>query len=198
MTSIKINLHDFNEEVKRVQIQKQVVSAASIVVVALVLMGIVWLIQQQENLKVQEEIDELDSQISALESQYRVVKKMQKKTKRINQIIAGIKNLRNNQTQPAKLLENINQLIPEEIWLEHVEFLTKEDVIKKGVKYEFEGGLDEIVFISGAAIKPNIITQYIESLKESPFFKSVYLKTIFIKILGANRAWEFQIYCHRV
>lgn len=197
MEMIKINLLDFNEELKKVQIQKQVVSAASILVLALVLIVFVWAWEQSKNSRLTGEISELDSQINALESQYRVVKKMQKKTKRTNQIIAGIEDLRANQTQPAKLLDNLNQLIPDEIWLERIRIMTKRDVKKSGVTFEFEGGSDEIIEIKGVATQTQAVPLYIERLKKTPYFKTVYLLRIKRETLGANQTWLFHIYCHR-
>ncbi|MFQ5673772.1 MAG: PilN domain-containing protein [Nitrospinales bacterium] len=198
MALIKINLYDFQEEVRRIQIQKQLVVAGSIVVVALVLIGFVALSEKQKNFQVSNEIAKLDSQISVLESRYRVIKKMQKKTKRINQIIVGIENLRNNQSQPARFLNDLNQLLPDAIWLKRIDFITKRDAKKSGVNFNFEGGLDEIIEIKGMTIQPKAVTQYVERLKKLPYFKTIHLWGLERKRVGINQAWLFYIYCHRI
>jgi len=195
---IKINLLDFNDELRKVQIQKQAVSAASMLVLGFVFMGMMWALAQRDNTALNGQIAELDSQIGNLESRYRVVKKMQKKTKRTHQIITGIEDIRNHQTQPAMILDDINQLIPDKIWLKRVKVMTKRDVKKSGIHFDFEGGADEVIEIKGMAIQTQAVTEYVERLKKISYFKTVYLPSIERRKVGINPVWLFYIYCHRV
>jgi len=198
MAVVKINLYDFRQEVKKIRVQKQLVVAASIVLVALVFIGFVALMEQEKNYQVSAEIEKLNSQVSAIEGQYKSIKKTQKKTKRVKEIIVGIETLRNEQSQPARFLNDLNQRLPDTIWLKRIDFMTKRDAKKSGVNFAFEGGMDEIIEIKGVTIQPKAVTQYIERLRKLPYFKTVYLWGLEREKIGINQTWLFYIYCHRI
>lgn len=194
---IKINLLDYGEEVRKVKIQKQTIRAASIVFLWIVAMVFVWAMEQQRTLGLKNEVLELEKQAKALEPRVNAVKEMQKKVKRLTQIVTGIQGLRDGQSQPSRLLDDLNQWLPEGMWLNHIMQIDKRELKRQGRRINFEGGSDDVFEIKGMAFDNRSIAQYIEGLEKVPYFKSVILFSTEQKFIDATPVWRFFIFCHK-
>ena len=73
---IRINLHDYRDELRKIEIQKRVVKSLAVVVVAIFFIMVSWLIEQARLDSIKSETRKLESQVAALKSQVEKVKKM--------------------------------------------------------------------------------------------------------------------------
>lgn len=195
---IKINLLDYHEEVQKVQIQRQVVMAASIVIFGVALIALVWVLQQGKIIVLNGEIAELKDKSDQLKPQVAIVNKKKRKIGRIKEIITGIETLRNNQAQPAKLLDDLNRLIPDEIWLERITQTNIAKLKQKGVMIGFEGKAEDMIIgLKGKALTGQAISEYVTRLSQLPYFKSVVLYKMNQQTTGKIQSRKFQIYCHK-
>lgn len=194
---IKINLLDYGEEVRKVQIQKRTIRAAFIVLLWIVAIIFVWTMEQQKILGLKSETLELERQAKSLEPRVTAVKEMQKKVERLTHIVTGIQGLRDGQSQPARLLDDLNQWVPAGVWLNHIIQIDKVELRKQGRKINFEGGSNDVFEIKGMAFDNRSIAQYIEGLEKIPYFKSVILYSSEQKFVDATPVWRFFIFCHK-
>ena len=74
---IRINLHDYHDELRKIEIQKRVVKSLAVVVVAIFFIMVSWLIEQARLDSIKSETRKLESQVAALKSQVEKVKKME-------------------------------------------------------------------------------------------------------------------------
>ena len=73
---IRINLHDYRDELRKIEIQKRVVKSLAIIIVAIFFILASWLNEQAKLDLVKSETRKLQSQVAALKSQVEKVKKM--------------------------------------------------------------------------------------------------------------------------
>ena len=73
---IRINLHDYHDELRKIEIQKRVVKSLAIIIVAIFFILASWLNEQAKLDLVKSETRKLQSQVAALKSQVEKVKKM--------------------------------------------------------------------------------------------------------------------------
>ena len=73
---IRINLHDYHDELRKIEIQKRVVKSLAVVIVAIFFIMVSWLIEQARLDSIKSETRKLESQVAALKSQVEKVKKM--------------------------------------------------------------------------------------------------------------------------
>lgn len=195
---IKINLLDYREELQRVQIQRQVVTAVGIVIFGLVLIALVWVLKQGDMLVLDAEITELTDESDRLKSQVAIVNRDKRKVARIKEIITGIGTLRDNQAQPAKLLDDLNRLIPDDVWLDRINQTNIIKLRQRGIKVSFDGKEeDTIIELKGKAFTGQAITEYVTRLSQLPYFKSVILYKIRKQTTGKIPTKKFEIYCHK-
>ena len=73
---IRINLHDYHDELRKIEIQKRVVKSLAVVVVAIFFIMVSWLIEQARLDSIKSETRKLESQVAALTSEVNLVKEM--------------------------------------------------------------------------------------------------------------------------
>jgi len=212
---IKINLHDYREELRRISIQKRVLQAGSLVVAAFGLILFSWLMEKSRISMVEMEVRDLEQQVSALQGTVNLVKGMQRKQGRIATILAGIETLRTNQFQATRVLFDVNRGLPEKIWLTSVGQKTKSDLMKakvpliffmdpeeekkskkKNTAAEKENEPREFIEISGHALEDQAVADFIERLEKISYFKMVFLFKTEQTLIGQTRVRKFTIYCY--
>ncbi len=213
---IKINLHDYREELQRIVIQKHVCMASAIVMLALAGIGTIWMYQDYRLTSTQMEVAALDQKVAALEGTVRVVKSMQAKQKRVETILTGIEQLRTSQMQATEILADLNQRLPEEIWLTGIKQNRRSDLQrnkiptiffadsssdkkkKKKKKKEKNAGQEaqEFIVITGQALEDQAVARFVDRLEMIPYFKMVFLYKTEQKQIGQTKVREFEIYCY--
>ncbi len=214
---IKINLHDYREELQRIEIQKHVLKAGYIMMLALCLVCLHWMWQKNELTMTQMEVQALDQKVSALEGTVRMVKGMQAKQKRVDTILAGIDNLRTSQMQATEILSDLNQELPEEIWLTGIKQSNRAELArnkiptiffadaskdskkkkkKKSKKKKKGNEPQEFIVITGQALEDQAVARFVDRLELIPYFKMVFLYKTEQKTIGKTKIREFEIYCY--
>jgi len=212
---IKINLFDYREELNRAAIQKRVLKSSSIVVTVLVLVLLSWLIQKSRISTLDMEVRDLDQQVNALQGAVNQVRAMQVKQKRVDLILKGIEDLRNNQMPTTQILFDVNSGLPETIWLTDITQKGLSDLQKTKVptilfddsdpkttkKQKTKGGFPradgkEFIEINGHALEDQAVARFVERLEEIPYFKMVFLFKTEQALVGKVPVRKFSIYCY--
>ena len=212
---IKINLYDYREELKRIEIQKQVVKAGSVVILSVFLTLSWWMWEKNRITTVQMEVADLNQKVGALEGTVRVVKSMQAKQKRVETILAGIDHLRTNQMQATEILSDLNRGLPEEIWLTGIKQSRKSDLTNEKIptiflndkskpkkakkankKSKAKSEPHEFIVITGHALEDQAVARFVDRLESIPYFKLVFLYKTEQKLIGTTKVRQFVIYCY--
>ena len=215
---IKINLHDYREELKRLAIQKQVLISASIVMVFVFMILGSWLIDKSRISRVDMEVKDLQQQVSVLQGEVNLVRGMQAKQKRVETILTGIENLRANQMPATQILFDVNLSVPDEIWLTKITQMSKADLTKERVPTIFIDTVaakeaknkskksstknpkkenKEFLQIEGHALEDDAVARFVERLEEIPYFKMVFLYKTEQTLIGKTKVRKFSIFCYR-
>ena len=108
---IQINLHDYRDELRKIEIQKRVVKCIAVVIMAILLIVILGLVEQAQLDSLGIETRKLESQVASLKSQVDKVKAMQAKKKRLQDIIAGIEGLRERQMPASTIVRDRKSVV---------------------------------------------------------------------------------------
>jgi hypothetical protein len=214
---IKINLHDYREELVKVEIQKRVVMGVYLLGAILVLIAGVWVKDQMALELVRGEVQELDSQVKALEPEVKLVKGMMAKSKRAQIILTGIKKLRHDQMEATRILGDLNLRVPKNIWLTDIAQKTREDIQhgrvptilfddparlknakknRKRKRGEAEEKNYEFMQIKGKAFKEQQVVEYLKHLEQVPYFKISFIHKTKRQLMGVYPVYDFVIYCY--
>lgn len=118
---IKINLYDYQRIAQEVTIQKMVMTAVFIVIVALGLTGLSYVNDTIKVGNAEAEVAEAQQRVNQLKPQYDVVQKLKAKEGTLRGNIQGLEGLRTAKVPFARLLEDVGRIAPEGVWLEKVE-----------------------------------------------------------------------------
>tara|TARA_B100000959_G_scaffold286546_1_gene365716 strand:+ start:1517 stop:2059 length:543 start_codon:yes stop_codon:yes gene_type:complete len=180
MTVIKVNLLDYRKLKRIMQLQKEFLLYLLGISIALVTIGIFWQNQNNRIIKVNSEITYWNVELKKIDKTVKKVDEAKAKKKRITHILKSIKILKNKQTDPAQLLDEINKNLPSEVWL------TRFD--ETGAKVRLEG-----YSFSDPAIA--VFMKNLEKL--SAYFRSIELiETRRAKVSG-EIVRRFSIQCTR-
>ncbi|OGW14303.1 MAG: hypothetical protein A3K09_07975 [Nitrospinae bacterium RIFCSPLOWO2_12_FULL_47_7] len=205
---ITINLYDYRQQVRNTAIQKQVVAAAGVMLMSAALILANWFVEEinRDNLKIA--IIEVEGKIKAIEGKVQAVLAMKKKQKRVLQIVDGIQTLKTGQyLSMTRLLEDLGNALPENIWLEGIVQANWQDLEKKKVPLIFiknpaEKPQDKkeefynFVEIKGKAISDDAIPRFIEGLEKISYFKTVFLFKKEVEEDKFNPVHGFTVYCY--
>lgn len=212
---IRINLHDYHDELRKIEIQKRVVKSLAIVVVAIFLILVSWLIEQARLDSIKSETRKLDSQVAALKSQVEKVKKMQGKQRRLETIISGIERLREKQWPASTIVGDLNLILPEDLWLSAIaqrdlayvkrkakNFPTimfgdpakKKKKKRRGKKKEIAP--KEFVEVTGFALTEDGVVEYLKRIQRIPYYKTTFLYKLSQTYIGGEAVQKFIIYCY--
>jgi hypothetical protein len=73
---IYINLHDYRKELRKIEIQKSVVKATSIVFIIILLVLVNWIVMQTQLDRVRGETQKLEMAVKALEPRVKAIQEM--------------------------------------------------------------------------------------------------------------------------
>jgi len=208
---IRINLHDYRYELKKIEIHKRVVKCAAIIVAAIFFVMAVWLMEQARLDSIRSETHNLESQVAGLTSQYKKVKAMEAKQNRMQTIIAGIEGLREKQMPASTIVSDLNMAVPEGLWLASIIQKDAESLRSKKVpvimfgdpankkrkkKKGTAGPAKEFVEVSGYALTEKGVVEYVKRLQELPYYETTFLYKSAQKFIGGQSIYNFIIYCY--
>ncbi len=212
---IRINLHDYRYELRKIEIQKRMVKCAAIITAAFFFVIAIWLMEQARLDSIRLETINLESQVAALASQYKKVKAMEAKQNRMQTIIAGIEGLREKQMPANIIVSDLNMTVPEDLWLSSIiqkdaESLRAKKIPvimfgdpakkkKKGKKKKKKGTTGptkEFVEVSGYALTEKGVVEYVKRLQELPYYESTFLYKSAQVVIGGEAIYNFIIYCY--
>ena len=210
---IQINLHDYRDELRKIEIQKRVVKCIAVVIMAILLIVILGLVEQAQLDSLGIETRKLESQVASLKSQADKVKAMQAKKKRLQDIIAGIEGLRERQMPASTIVSDLNLMIPDDLWLGSIVQRDFKELKKKNVPNIMYGdpkkkkkkkrrrknkGIapKEFVEISGYALTENGVAEYLKRLQKIPYYKTTFLFKSSLTYIGGQAVHKFIIYCY--
>ena len=209
---IQINLHDYRYELRKIEIQKQVLKCSAVIIGALFFIFINWLMGQARLDSEKMETRKLESEVASLKKQVDKVKKMESGQKRIESIITGIEGLREKQLPASSIVSDLNLIVPNDIWLSGIVQKSIEDLKKRKVplimfgdpgqkknrkrrKRKFKPA-NEFLEVTGYALSENGVVEYVKRLQGLPYFKTVFLYKSNQTFIGQNSIFKFKVYCY--
>lgn len=212
---IRINLHDYRYELRKIEIQKRLVKSFGIIIVAIFFILASWLNEQAKLDSLTSETRKLQSQVAALTSEVNLVKKMGDKAARLESIVLTIEGLREKQLPASTIIGDLNLLVPEGLWLHGIvqrdlEYLKKKikkfptimfgDPVKKKKKRRRKGKkqdpYQDFVEVTGYALTESGVTEYLERLQKIPYYKATFLYKLKRTYIGGQAVHKFAIYCY--
>jgi Tfp pilus assembly protein PilN len=213
---IYINLHDYREELRKIETQKSVVKAISVVCIIIILVLANWMVMQTQLDKVRGETQKLETAVKALEPRVKAIQTMKTSKLRREKIVEGIDRLRSKQFPVGKIINDLNMAVPEGVWLEKVTQLTASKLANKKVPVILFGNpalskkkkkrkrkgkkkkneASEFIEISGKALNETLIAEYINNLQEIPYYKLTFLQKSTQTIMGGYPIYSFTAYSY--
>jgi hypothetical protein len=212
---IYINLHDYREELRKIEIQKRVVKAMTVVCIIILLVLVNWIVMQTKLDRVQEETQKMEMAVNNLEPRVKAIRKMKSSTLRREKIVEDIDRLRGTQFPAGKVINDLNIAVPEGVWLERVIQLTATKLKNKKVpvilfdnpalsnkkkkrkrKRKKKNEISEFIEISGKALNEQSIVEYINNLQEIPYYKLTFLHKSTQTIMGGYPVYSFTVYSY--
>ena len=213
---IHINLHDYRQELKKIEIQKRVVKMISIIGAIIFLVLANWGVSQIKLDKIRGETQKLEKAVNKLEPQVKVIQKIQSSQKRKEQIVGRINSLRGNQFPVSKIINDLNMAAPLGVWLDSVSQMTSKDIEDKKVPVilfrtptskkrknnrsekieKKEKQVYEFIEIAGKALEEKLIAEYIKNLQKISYYKMTFLQKSQQSIMDGNPIYSFTAYSY--
>lgn len=208
---IRINLHDYRDELRKIEIQKRVVKSFAIIIVAIFFILASWLNEQAKLDLVKSETRKLQSQVAALTSEVNLVKEMKGKVARLESIILTIEGLREKQLPASTIIGDLNLMVPEGLWLHGIvqrdlDYLKKKikkfpttmfgEPVKKKRKRKKQVVYQDFVEVTGYALTESGVAEYLERLQKIPYYKATFLYKLSRTYIGGQAVHKFAIYCY--
>jgi Tfp pilus assembly protein PilN len=212
---IYINLHDYREELRKIEIQKRVVKATSFVCIIILLVLANWIVMQTKLDRVEEETQKVEMAVKNLDPRVKAIQKMKRSTLRREKIVEDIDRLRGTQFPVGKVINDLNIAVPEGVWLERVKQLTATKLKNKKIpvilfdnpalsnkkkkrkrKRKTKNEISEFIEISGKALSEQLIAEYINNLQDIPYYKLTFLYKSTQTIMGGYPIYSFTAYSY--
>ena len=210
---IRINLHDYRDELRKIEIQKRVVKSLAIIIVAIFFILASWLNEQAKLDLVKSETRKLQSQVAALTSEVNLVKEMGGKVARLESIVLTIEGLRAKQLPASTIIGDLNLMVPEGLWLHGIvqrdlDYLKKKikkfptimfgEPVKKKKKRKRKKQVvyQDFVEVTGYALTESGVAEYLERLQKIPYYKATFLYKLSRTYIGGQAVHKFAIYCY--
>ncbi len=206
---ITINLYDYRRVLQQIAIQKQIAAILLAMTLVLVLCGLSWVVEKAFVGLLNDDVREIQTQVSALKPDYDAVQTMKGEKVAFNKIITGIDNLRAQRGRTTEILEDIGRSLPEDVWLRGIRQMDMKAIKGKGIPFLFidyeaqkkakEDAPDDVFFeIKGSAKYDQSVVQFVELLENIPYFDHVVLLSTNQEWIGLEPIREFLIYSHVV
>lgn len=174
---IHINLLADRHAKDRLLIQQQIVLGVAAIIGSIVLCGFWWQAKASQiddtNQRIEQAKKELDEQKRIREE----VKKMEVKEKQLAAVLKAIESLVEFKRGPAPYLDDINVMLPGEIWLTNLS--------------DMRGQLS----LQGYSFSNTAVARFMKTLEESENFANVELRELVRSKAGAETLMKFNIQC---
>lgn len=121
MIMIKINLLDYRKVKRIMQLQKELGLYVMLIFLALGAISFFWQMQSERIKQVNSEITHWNVELKKINKTVKKVDEAKAMKKRIKHVLRSIEILKTQQTEPAKLLDDININLPSDVWLSRFE-----------------------------------------------------------------------------
>ena len=210
---IRINLHDYRYELRRIEIQKGAVKCSAVIITAIFLIIVSWLVEKDRLTSIKSETNKVKSQVAALQSQVKMINTMEIKQRRMETTIREIDSLREDQIPAGTIVSDLNMLIPEGLWLvsiiqkdtndlrlKNIPVIMFDDPAKKNNKEEERKKnvkqVKEFIEVSGYALTEKEVVKYMQKLQQVAYYETTFLYKTARYILGGQPVYKFIIYCY--
>ncbi len=214
MSTIRINLFDYQRVVREVEIQKLLAGIFAAFMAGVAVCFLWWMVEVIAVANLEGDIEEEESKVAALTTDYNHVQDLKKKKGQFGEVINSIDSLRTKRSKTTELLEDLGRSLPEGVWMKTIAQKTLGDLM--GVpelflsvnraeadeakrKAEEEGReYDEHQFIElkGQGHSNQAIIHFVNRLRTLPYFDHVMLAQTKQAWVTNNPVQEFTIYCH--
>lgn len=206
---ITINLYDYRRVLQQIAIQKQIAAILLAMTLVLMLCGLSWVVEKAFVGLLNDDVREIQTQVSVLKPDYDAVQTMKGEKVAFNKIITGIDNLRAQRGRTTEILEDIGRSLPEDVWLRGIRQMDMNAIKGKRIPFLFidyeaqqkakEDAPDDVFFeIKGSAKYDQSVVQFVELLENIPYFDHVVLLSTNQEWIGLEPIREFLIYSHVV
>ena len=213
---IHINLHDYREELKKLEIQKRVFKAILIIVVVIFFVSANWVVSQIKLDRIRGEPQNLEKAVKKLNLQVKAIKKIKSSQKRKEQIVGRINSLRGKQFPVGRIINDLNTAAPLGVWLDSVSQMTAKNLEDKKVpailfkspnskerknngrkkREKKEKQLYEFIEIKGKAKEKQLIAEYIKNIQKISYYKMAFLQKSQKILIGGYVIYSFTAYSY--
>ena len=199
-----INFLDYKQELQRINVQKLIVTASTIIFLTSFVIVSYW---GYQNIKIkfsEIELEKIDKEVLSLSNAAAEVQSMKVNIQKTSEAIKEISRVRNNQFQLLQVLEGLTLSVPNGIWLTKIIQLPFEKIANtKGMlafinKPKNENKSEKTFLkVRGNVLRSktdNPLTTYVKNLRKINHFKSVYLQKINLQADKNAVSFNFILY----
>lgn len=176
---IKINLLPYKAEQRREQIIIHSVVLGVSVVIALAVCLVVHLALASKISDVESETVRVNAEIARLQKSLKEIENFRKLQDELKEKIDVLDQLKKNKSGPVFLLDDLNRLLPDKMWL---------------LSFKESGG---VITIEGIGLNEETVAVFLRDLEASDYFQGVVLIEITKQIKADNRVQKFKLECKR-
>ncbi|MBI4378858.1 MAG: PilN domain-containing protein [Nitrospinae bacterium] len=170
---IKINLIFDRKAIERGRVKQELILGLILVFVTVGVSGFLWYYQETLIDDVNKNIDDSKTKLNSLKAVINKINDREKKKKRLEEIIKAIGELKRVQRGPARVFDEINMILPPEIWL---------------TSLSESGGQ---IRLDGYSFSNPGIATFMENIKSSRYFFDVELLEIQQTTLEGEKVKKF-------
>jgi len=174
---IRINLLPVKAAQKKEMLRGQLVILLLSVILVLVACAGVYLSVAGKVTAEKEEIARTESEISSLKKAIGEVGRFKKLQKELQGKLDILEKLKEGQTGPVHLLDELSKSLPEKLWI---------------VSYKESSGN---ISLQGMALNEATVAQFLRDLEVSPYYKGVELKVIEQATVSGRKLQKFDVSC---
>jgi Tfp pilus assembly protein PilN len=210
---IRINLHDYRYELTKIEIQKRLIKCFAIIIAVIVLIVGIWLWDQVRLDSIKSETSKVQSEIAALQGQVKRVNAMKAKQNRMENIIARMEDLREQQLPADRIVSDLIIAVPEGLWLSSivqkssnglrsmkVPVIMYDDPAKKKNKGKRRKNslrqVKDFMEVSGYALTDKEVVEYMKRLQQISYYETTFLYRSSHFLLEGQSVYKFIIYCY--
>jgi Tfp pilus assembly protein PilN len=210
---IRINVHDYRYELTKIEIQKRVIKCFAIIIAVIVLIVGSWLWDQVRLNLIKSETNKVQSEVADLQGQVNRVNAMKAKQNRMENIIARMEDLREQQLPAGRIVSDLIIAVPEGLWLSSivqkgsnglrsmkVPVIMFDDPAKKKNKGKRRKNslkqVKDFMEVSGYALTDKEVVEYMKRLQQISYYETTFLYRSAHFLLEGQSVYKFIIYCY--
>jgi Tfp pilus assembly protein PilN len=210
---IRINLHDYRYELTKIEIQKRLIKCLAIIIAAIVLIVGSCLWDQVRLDSIKSETSKVQSEVAALQVQVKRINAIKAKQSRMENIIARMEDLREQQLPAGRIVSDLIIAVPEGLWLSSivqkgsnglrsmkVPVIMFDDPAKKKNKGKRRKNghrqAKDFMEVSGYALTEKEVVEYMKRLQKLSYYETTFLYRSSQLLFEGQSVYKFIIYCY--